>query len=154
VKAPYLFWGVDPGTQGGVAVISRDRSFISVQKFSDKTDEQIATIFGLFSLHGSGVAALEKVNAFPGEGVSSAFTFGNARGFAKGLLLANGIDVRDVTPQTWQRGMALGGSYANKTARKNAHKDKAKILFPHIKKITLEICDALLLAEYAYRFFQ
>jgi hypothetical protein len=111
-------------------------------------------------LFGPASAHFEQVNAMPGEGVSSAFAFGRYTGFLDGLIWANNIPVEYVQPQVWQRAMALGtikrgpcgickAGYCDK--RKHAHKHKAQLLFPSLARITLETCDALLIAEYNWR---
>ena len=95
-------------------------------------------------------AFLEKVHAMPGQGVTSMFTFGRNLGFLRGLLVGYGLPFEDVPPQTWQKGVGVGGSYPTKAHRKRAHKQLAEQLFPRTK-ITLADADALLIAEYGHR---
>jgi len=92
------------------------------------------------------------VNAMPGQGVTSMFSFGRSYGFLRGCLVALGIPFDDVTPGKWQK--ALGLTRANKdesiTSKKNRHKQRAQQLFPHLK-ITHAIADATLLCEFGRR---
>ncbi len=70
----------------------------------------------------------------------------------EGILIAYDLPYDEITPQVWQREFNLGAKYPTPNARKNAHKLKAKELFPDISdRITLDVCDALLIAEYGYR---
>ena len=68
-------------------------------------------------------------------------------------LMALYIPANTVTPQKWMKSYQLGHSSAyTKTEWKNRLKGKAQQLFPSLgKKVTLKVCDALLLAEYGRR---
>lgn len=143
---PQYVWGIDPGCQGGLVVLSRDRTYCFCTSFSRLTDKGLAEIFFDQGLLPSYVF-FEKVGAMPKDRPKSAFAFGHATGFLKALLVANGVPYEEVAPQVWQRKMALGGKWEN---RKHAHKNKAEKIFPGAN-ITLENCDAFLIAEYGYR---
>lgn len=142
-------WGIDPGSKGAVAFIKRDRSDVQVFRFIKHTEPQLTDIFFDWAMRGA-QAYIEGVNSRPGEGISSAFTFGKNVGFARACLLCYRVPFDTVYPQVWQRRVALGKSYATKTLRKRAHLQKAQELFPHMK-LTLEDADALLIAEYGWR---
>lgn len=142
-------WGIDPGSRGGVAIISRDRTDIEIITISKYTESELA---GLFFTRGinRGHVFIEQVNPRPGEGVKSVFTFGRAYGFLRGLVLANRMPLEEVSPQTWQQKLALGKKYPSKAIRKRVHMAKGQQLFPQVKT-TLENADALLIAEYGWR---
>jgi crossover junction endodeoxyribonuclease RuvC len=53
------------------------------------------------------VAHIESVNARPGQGVTSMFSFGHATGTVKGVLSALEIPVRVITPQSWKKAVGL-----------------------------------------------
>ena len=53
------------------------------------------------------VAHMEAVNARPGQGVTSMFSFGHATGTVKGVLGALEIPVRMITPQSWKKAVGL-----------------------------------------------
>jgi hypothetical protein len=48
-------------------------------------------------------AVVERVSAFPGQGVSSAFRFGQGYGILLGVLAAAGVEIVDVAPGLWKR---------------------------------------------------
>ena len=95
-------------------------------------------------------ACIEKVggyiagNAAPG---SAMFNFGENYGFWQGMLMGLSIPLHIVTPQKWQSGL---NGLAKKTGaeRKRALKDCAAQMYPQCK-VTLQTCDALLIAHWA-----
>ncbi|HUZ74554.1 MAG TPA: hypothetical protein VMU87_16335 [Stellaceae bacterium] len=52
-------------------------------------------------------AAIERVGAMPGQGVTSMFSFGRSAGTVEGVLAALAVPVSYVSPQTWQRGVGM-----------------------------------------------
>lgn len=140
--------GVDPGKQGGIVAITHERA-LRVFKLSGFTPYSINAAFKeLQKLGSKGAVCIESVSSWPGEGVRSAHSFGKAVGHLEMAAIANGYTTTWVQPQVWQKAMALGKVTGN---RKHAHRDKAKKLFPELENITLEVCDALLIAEYFWR---
>lgn len=95
---------------------------------------------------------VEHVNAMPGQGVTSCFSFGQNFGFILGLLTAFRIPYELVRPQKWKREFSC-------TSDKNTSIEVAQRLFPGVdlrrtpqcKKPHDGICEALLMAEYARR---
>ena len=140
-----IFLGIDPGKSGSLVALSEDGRILSLVK-GDETEHDIA-----FWLRATAVvpgdcrATLERVNAMPGQGVSSTFKFGKSYGFLTGLLVALQIPFKEVGPVQWQNAMSCrtGGD-------KNVSKAAAQRLWPD-KKITHAIADALLIAEYGRR---
>ena len=70
-------------------------------------------------------AVVERVNAFPGQGVSSSFRFGMGYGIIMGVLAASGVKIIDVAPGVWKKHFRL-----------SADKESARALaikrFPHV----------------------
>lgn len=95
---------------------------------------------------------VEHVNAMPGQGVTSCFSFGQNFGFILGLLTAFRIPFELARPQRWKREFGC-------TSDKNTSIAVAKRLFPDVdlrrtpqcKKPHDGVCEALLMAEYARR---
>lgn len=139
-------WGIDPGTQGGIVVLDKDRNVIKSISISKYTRQDLADTLFVYGVTPSHVF-FEKVGAMPKDRPKSAFAFGKATGVLFGILAAHGIPYTEVPPQTWQLKLALGGKWPN---RKHAHQNKARLLFPG-QNITLENCDGYLLAEYGHR---
>ncbi len=155
------FIGLDPGNNGGIAVIYRD----SVETFSIPESE-----FDLWRVieewcwrpedcRFKPFALLEKVSSSPQMGVTSAFTFGQGYGRLSAMLTAAGTPFDLVTPQKWQAGLAIP-KMDKETETQNQFKDrllmKAKRLFPKLplwkEKKALgrqrAVADALLIAQY------
>lgn len=152
-----LHLGIDPGMNGGIAAIYPDGGVIWPSQYlalrMPKTDCDIWTVFkDLIDVHRTGNiwAVIERVNAMPGQGVSSTFKFGMNYGFLRACLTAAKIPYQEVSPRKWQA--ALGVPARKKTETKVQHKNKlkqkAQQLFPDVK-VSLATADALLLARYA-----
>lgn len=145
-----MYVGVDPGKKGGFALISDDgkphvdiwdeeRFIYCMKRVSDRRV----------------VAAVEKVGAMPGQGVTSMFSFGQSYGFIMGVLRALGISYQLVPPAVWKREFGL------LRADKHASIETCKQLFPGVSLLPGEQCrkdsdgmaEALLIALYAQRKF-
>ena len=145
-----IYIGVDPGKKGGVAVIDGDG--VEVYAWDDQT---FVNVMAATMNKGKCIAAVEKVGAMPGQGVSSMFSFGQSFGFILGVLTAFGIGYQLVPPTLWKREFGLLHT------EKQASVDVAKRLFPSVSLLPTERCrkesdgmaDALCLCEYARRKF-
>ena len=144
---PDLIIGVDPGTQGGFCTISADHKTVTLSKLRGLDVDAIAKYASQWEFDNA-VAYFENVHSFPGEGVNSAHTFGRANGHLEMALACYGVPRNYIIPQVWQRAMALAKVTGD---RKKAHLAKAKALFPDLKGVSLETCDAVLIAEYGWR---
>lgn len=145
--------GIDPGVKGGFAVVNAHKDVLCVGKFEGLTETDAWDAMKEFTLSTFlKLAILEQVGVMPGEGVSSAFTFGDSWGFLRGLLVASAARREYVRPQKWQKAFSLPSTKqcGSKTAKKNANKAEAQRQFPQLK-ITHANADALLIAEYARR---
>ena len=139
--------GIDPGKNGGLVVIEEDE--IRAHKCPETPDE-MATLFGV-ALNGDAPIdtyfVIEKVWARPGNASRAAFTYGVNFGLWLGIAASYEVDVNYVLPQKWMA--HVGCSKGMKvTQRKNWLKDKAKELYPSLKKVTLATADAILIAKY------
>ena len=132
--------GIDPGTSGGIAVLSEGFVEPLTFKLKDATEAEIG--FFLREYVGDAVCVIEKVGATPQMGVTSAFTFGCSYGVLKGCIAGVGLPVAYVSPVKWQNAMncRTGGD-------KNKSKQAAQNLFPGLR-ITHAVADALLIASY------
>ena len=152
-----LYLGVDPGKSGGMGIIDGRGKAMNHFKFGSATERDIFEFITRNYPAGEteiAFAWLEQVNAMPnpmtgkGMGVSSAFKFGDAYGFIRGILVASQIPFDRKTPRTWQKvlGIPKRGKNESTTQFKNRTKQKAQELFP-TEKMTHAIADAYLIAE-------
>lgn len=149
-KWSWFFGGIDPGKQGGMALIGP----AGAQAWPmPETDMEVILLLETICLqigHGiepGGAAAirfmLEKAQAFPRQGLSSTFKYGVHYGVLKAALLHNKISFDEVTSPTWMRALGL------KTKGKKAvTRQRAQQLFPEVGKITDKTAEALLIAHY------
>lgn len=124
------FVGVDPGLEGGIAVLNAkgDVEALSVMPVrddgtidSDKIMDAVPT--RIISLDNEVLPVVEQVWAMPGQGVCSMFKFGRVTGQVIGALeLYLDTRVREVAPQTWQR--ALWGSAEDSKAAARSYAEK------------------------------
>ena len=146
-----IYIGIDPGKKGGVATISEDG--VKVYQWDDQ--RFIEDMRQHANWLDKCVAAVEKVGAMPGQGVTSMFSFGQSYGFILGVLAAFGIPYQLVSPATWKREFGLLKS------QKQDSVDVCKRLFPGVNLLPTERCrkesdgmaEATLIAEYARRKF-
>lgn len=144
-----IYIGIDPGKKGGVATISEDG--VKVYQWDDQ--RFIEDMRQHANWMDKCVAAVEKVGAMPGQGVTSMFSFGQYYGFILGVLTAFGIPYQLVSPATWKREFGLLKS------QKQGSVDVCKRLFPGVSLLPTERCrkesdgmaESLLIAEYARR---
>lgn len=142
-----IYIGVDPGKRGGYAAITD-----GIETVCQWDDEQFVKDMRMLSKNKC-VAAVEKVGAMPGQGVTSMFSFGQSYGFILGVLRAFGIGYQLIPPTVWKREFGL------LHAEKYGSVEVCKRLFPGVNLLPTERCrkesdgmgDSLLLAEYARR---
>jgi crossover junction endodeoxyribonuclease RuvC len=100
--------GIDPGLDGALVVVRNGRVVAQCCTrdlcpdgyVAERMDALVSEWCGL---HLVDVAVLERVNARPGEGVSSSFKFGFGYGLWRGILAGRVQTVIEPTPQAWQK---------------------------------------------------
>lgn len=147
--------GIDPGKSGAIAFIPDKKNFIydeiKVFDFSDNNGFLFLKEISLLKRF----AVLEKVNAMPGQGVSSTFKFGTNFGTWIGRLEMAEISFDYITPRKWQK--EIYDSMPTKGVdKKELSLDRARRLFPEMvnqikRKKDHGRSDALLIAEYCKR---
>lgn len=94
------FAGIDPGAKGAIAIISdMDDTVITIDY------DNPSIISARLRAIKPNFAYLEKVSAFPGQGVTSMFNFGTNYGIWQGILSCLSIPYKLITPQKWQKGI-------------------------------------------------
>lgn len=152
-----MIWiGVDPGKNGGYALISKSETGQAVFAYPWDDSFFAMEMASLMQMKEHGiVAAVEKVGAMPGQGVTSMFNFGKSAGYIEGVLSALGIPYQLVPPNKWKKEFSLIGK------DKQASIMTCHRLFPELDLKRTERCrtdsdgkaEATLLAEYARRHF-
>ena len=175
LKSQIRFMGVDPGNKGGLAIIDKNARVISHISIEESTWEDIWGWIAHDHWEFCDKVILEKVHAFPGQGVSSMFTFGENYGMLQAFLIASEIPRKIVMPADWQgyfdipprksfekearkTGKPSGLQGRMKSLHKEAIRQECEHRFPDLniwweKTLTYQraVCDALLMAEYARR---
>lgn len=153
-----FYMGIDPGTNngtgkcGGIAVLNNDGTLCRLDKMPETPQDILDYLKNWSGCHI--VCVLEDVgHGIPGQSSSATAKFARHNGHLEMALLALGMTTEKVTPQKWQKIYQLGSSKGvGKAAWKNKLKAKAQQLFPQAgKSLTLNTCDALLIAEYGRR---
>lgn len=139
-----LILGIDPGMSGGAAIVSSEYEIIHTVAFKKLTPTDISNWLKEFQPR-IRMAYIEGVSAMPKQGVTSMFKFGMNYGWWQGVLVAHDIPFQRIYPLRWQTALSCrtGGN-------KNITKTRAQELFPNLK-ITHNLADALLIAEYGRR---
>lgn len=160
--------GIDVGAKGGIALLGEAGNVLHLRpmpsmcgKFNiamtlaalREIDEQAQ----LHSPLGVRLCILEHVGAFPGQGVSSMFSFGYNAGAIEGCISALAWPYQLVRPQLWQKMMHVGIHSAVDPKVKSLM--AARRLFPKESFLASSrsikphdgIVDAVLMAEYARR---
>jgi len=142
-----LFVGVDPGKNGGIAILDQNGVVLRSERMPD-ADADLLEIL-LWPSHEAplipGRAVIEKVASSPQMGVASAFSFGMQFGRCCMALTAARLPFDMVNARTWQRRLDCFSEGDKRVTRARALQ-----LFPSTK-VTHYIADALLLAEYGRR---
>lgn len=140
------YCGIDPGKTGQWAVIDEDNTLIDrgagdCFKCLDNRD-YVPTL-----------TILEQVHAFPGQGVSSVFSFGTNYGGWIATLEILEIPYQLATPQKWQK--VILGSFPKGESKIRAL-EFAQRMWPKLNLIRKDhgIVDALCIALYAKQLHQ
>ena len=144
------FLGIDPGKNGGIALINTQDKDFAVIPYSN--EEIIRVCRELSRSDGRVMCCLEKVGAMPKQGVVSMFNFGQNVGYIKGVLESFKIPYQEITPQRWKKEFSLSSDKAVSTAVcKKLFPTVNLLATPRSKKPHDGMAEALLMAEYARR---
>jgi hypothetical protein len=174
-----IFVGIDPGKNGGIAIINDQEIILhTIPQVSKEVD-----VRGLFDIF-EGIKlntdpskiVIEDVHSVFGASASANFQFGWITGFLEGMSMSLEIPYFKIQPKIWQKEIWSGGKIIEiptdkkdkngnvkyKTDTKATSLLAAKRLFPNVsfvptprsKKDHDGLVDALLLAEYGRRKFK
>ena len=141
--------GIDPGKSGGLTVID-EKGIIKAFKCPDKVIEMSL----LFQISIGNTAPcdvkflMERVWARPTNGSRHAFTYGVNYGQWLGIAASHDVHTHTEIPINWMKWFECPKGLEVRK-RKNWLKDKAKELYPELKKVTLATADSILITHYA-----
>lgn len=147
-----LIIAIDPGISGAIAILDDQGKTELVRDLPIIRDGKLAWVDGsslqsmiLASRKGREARAIvERVQAMPGQGLSSSFNFGVGFGSILSVLQTLHLPIEFVTPAKWKGDLGLN-------REKRASLDKARLLYPlaelHLAKHDGR-AEALLLAHW------
>ena len=144
------FLGIDPGQKGGLAVINDLGEALEAHRYPQDIPTAAAMLGFIHRRCPIMLAAIERVHAMPGQGVSSMFKFGQNYGAWQGALSALAIPYIVVTPHRWQKALLDAGTGETKSRSLNM----ARRRYPNMDlryKADDGKADALHLAAWALR---
>ena len=149
--------GIDPGLSGAIAVLENNQVLnifdIPVMSEGKKNKRQLNSAL-LVNLLKENInkeeevaVVVERVNAMPGQGVTSMFNFGQTFGALKGICAALELPIFFVRPSKWKKHFELINS------SKDASRTKAIEMYPKLsnqlsKKKDVNKSDAILIARF------
>ena len=158
------FIGIDPGLDGAIAILMTGPHHVvaSVKDTPTGKDSkrriyllgemrQLLLNWSEYNQDNPVTVFIEKVHSMPKQGVASSFNFGQGYGIWQGLVVALGLPIEYVAPQTWMKEM-----FRDRPIGKDASRARAQELFPElVDQLNLKKhhgrSDALLIAEYGRR---
>lgn len=150
--------GIDPGKEGGFAILEKSTIIYSapLPYVGDELDiAQVKRVILEYTRGRPRSAVLEKVHAMPGQGVCSMFTFGKGYGELRGLLKALEVPFHEPTPQQWKKAVLVGIDWKGNKAASCEYVMKR---YPEVdltpgkkRKPHDGIADAVCLAEFGAR---
>jgi hypothetical protein len=160
MHAHSLYVGIDPGASGAICVLPdkvRKPEDVLILRMPDN-DQELLDYFEWVAGHQC-QAVVEQVGGYAGSAHpgSRMFKFGMNYGAVRMALAARGIPYECKVPRVWQSYLSIpprdkkGGE--TDPMFKRRLRAKAQQLFPKVK-VTLQNCDAILLAEYCRRLFR
>lgn len=105
--------GIDVGLNGAIALVAdgkllelHDMPTLSLER-NNKTKRMVNahTLHTIIRNAKADAAYLERLNAMPGQGVTSMFSMGQSLGVVLGVLAACEVPTTTIPPRTWQKAL-------------------------------------------------
>jgi crossover junction endodeoxyribonuclease RuvC len=157
------YLGIDPGLSGGLALVN-GAGILQVKRMTElrRQDRENPKLSGALlakwlisqrlamqTLEPQPILAfIEWVHGFPGESVTSAFTFGSTFGITIGVLEALQFPLAFVSPMTWKRDLGLL-KQPKDASRQLAIKTWPASAGLFTRKLDGDVAEAALIAEWA-----
>jgi len=158
-----LYIGIDPGKNGGIAGIYKDKiDFKRCGKTTKEMSDDFQSLMWDLSRDNQGDVHVfvEHVHSFPGQGVVSTFSFGQNYGRWEGIIASLDLKQVDIQPYKWMKYYDISRGVSRKE-RKRELKELAEgfqehhiLEFPSKKRITFNVSDAILIANYCNQIMQ
>lgn len=146
--------GIDVGLNGAIALIEdgkllevHDMPTLSLER-NNKTKRMVNahTLHTIIRDAKADAAYLERLNAMPGQGVTSMFSMGQSLGVVLGVLAACEVPTTTIPPRTWQKALDVPQG-------KDGSRYRAAQLFPDAADMFARVkddgrSDATLIALY------
>ena len=152
-----IIFGIDPGVSGAISVLE-DKKILEVFEMPTMIDgkknkkqvngAQVTHLIKQQLKSNKEISVIvERVNAMPGQGVVSMFSFGQSFGIIKGICAALSLSIYFVRPLKWKQHFDLVKT------NKDASRTKVIEIYPEIsskisKKKDSNKADAILIARY------
>jgi len=162
-----MILGIDPGITGAISAYFDVKTAgrwcdvwdIPVMAKSGGKGQQINP-YALYELFSTGTLAeyhcdyvfLEQVNAMPGQGVTSVFSFGRSLGIIEGVLASLKFPVVMISPNKWKKAAGLTGK------EKDVARTLAIQLYPELqhklqRKKDIGRADAILIRHFGEKIY-
>ena len=149
MKKHYL--GIDPGKNGGLAVISADGTPCCWTRMPQGVGQIVDWIGKAQHGYSRLVLVTEKAQAMPKQGIASAFRYGQHFGLFEAAAALLKVPYHEVSPVVWKKAMGLSSS-------KLVSIDVCRRLFPSVELIPAGcrsahdgIAESILVAEWGRR---
>lgn len=149
--------GIDVGLNGAIALIAdgqllqiHDMPTVTLER-NNKTKRMVNAQALSLIIRGAkaDAAYLERLNAMPGQGVTSMFSMGQSLGVVLGILAACEVPTTTIPPRTWQKALDVPQG-------KDGSRYRAAQLFPEHADMFSRVkddgrSDAVLIAAYGVK---
>lgn len=149
--------GIDVGLNGAIALIAdgkllevHDMPTVTLER-NNKTKRMVNAQALSLIIRGAkaNAAYLERLNAMPGQGVTSMFSMGQSLGVVLGILAACEVPTTTIPPRTWQKALDVPQG-------KDGSRYRAAQLFPEHADMFSRVkddgrSDAVLIAAYGVK---
>lgn len=147
--------GIDPGKTGGLAILDGETGqVVAVHPMPMVGSEfDVESLFQVIqALPDGSRVVLERVNAFPKQGVSSVWAFAFGVGMIQGLVRASHVPLELVSPVTWQKAScgSTGGDKSVTTSWVARMFPGTQLVLKGCRKPHEGICDALGIAHWGF----
>ena len=148
-----MILGIDPGrSSGGVCFLEKDGTVTALEVMPPL----LYSLVEMIHEYNPRMVFLEKAQSFPGQGISSAFNYGDHFGQLQGVLIALQKPYTLVGPARWTKELHIGCTGEDAKAKSLQAVTR---IFPTVDLIATErsrkphegLIDALLIAEYGRR---